>query len=174
MNNIRDTCGVLVFSDEKQVSDCAKSVQYKRTSAFTPAIIAFFVTFFITLTIAQNYFTGAADKVGNKSISPTGAALIFIGTALVTYLAYNWGYDSADGSDLRVLYNADQAELKSREVNFPGNMQGNINDLISDRQNQRQAYAMGRHTGYNNRYNRNDNVSFNGIGLNNGRLSFSI
>ena len=53
-------------------------------------------------------------------------------------------------------------------------MQGNINDLISDRQNQRQAYAMGRRTGYNDRYNINDSISFNGIGLNNGRLSFSI
>ena len=137
--NIRNSCDVLVFSDEKQHTDCAKTVRYKMYSGFTPALIGFSVTLMITIMIAGTFFadTPITDtKVAKPTtkINQNGAALIFIGTALVTLSAFYWGYTSANGSDLKVLFDYDQAELARRKSTYPSISENdNINGLISER-----------------------------------------
>jgi len=149
--NIRNSCDVLVFSDKNQYEDCAKTVRYKMYSGFKPALIGFSVTLIITIMIAGTFFADTPITASNPAtkasttINQNGAALIFIGTALVTLSAFYWGYTSANGSDLKVLFDYDQAELARRKSTYPSiSDNDNINGLISERVAQRNAYQQGR------------------------------
>lgn len=136
-------CNLMVLSDEKQLNECTNSIKYKRYHALTYAIGFFSLGIFliILLTIFSLYN-------GIKTQYKWLIGLIL--TAALTYAGYTMGYNSADGSDLKLQYDMDIATLKSRDFKFK-TREDNLNDLTQDRTQENAVYKAaryGRNHGY--------------------------
>ena len=141
-------CDLMVISNEKQLNECTNSIKYKRYHALTYALGFFSLGVFLIIMIFM-IFSSYID------IKPQYKWLIGIILAVaVTYAGYTMGYNSADGSDLKLQYDMDIATLKERDSKFKSR-EDNLNDLIQDRKREKELYeAM--------RYSRNNGYSVGG------------
>jgi hypothetical protein len=149
--NPHQACGIVVFADEKQIDTCANSLVYKRSYAMHYAMYGFIITLVILL-ITSSFFIKNGEENKNTNL----LIILFFGFILagVTYLTYNWGYESADRASVELAYSQDKQELDSRKGHTT--REDNVADLIQDRQRVAAAYNQGYQT--NNRFNsRNSN-----------------
>jgi len=126
-------CDLMVLSDEKQLNECTNSIKYKRYHALTYAIGFFSIGVFLIIMIFMIFSSYINIKPQYKWL--IGIILV----AALTYAGYTMGYNSADGSDLKLQYGMDIATLKERDSKFKSR-EDNLNDLIQDRKREKELY----------------------------------
>ena len=160
MINPHSACNTIVFESKDQVNTCANSLAYKRNTAIPYAIFGFFIAIIIGAIVASFFIS--KDATG-KQTNTTMTALIFVLILIsITFMSYNYGYQSADYESVLMAYNQDQQELASR-TGFK-TREDNVADLIRDRQRIADVRENERRSGYGNRNQSN----YNNLNLGNG------
>jgi uncharacterized protein YacL len=129
----------MVLSDENQLNECTNSIRYKRYHALTYATVFFSLGLFLTIMIFMIFSFYIDIKSQYKWL------ICIILVLAVTYTGYTVGYNSADGSDLKLQYDMDIATLKERDSKFK-TREDNLSDLIQDRKREKEVYEAARYS----------------------------